>query len=87
MDGTVIALKPGAALVEENGQTGLALGGKRRMAKSGPQAAALRALASGGQPAEKLAELMRLRIGPENGAAAALALAELILEFGDYLEP
>lgn len=86
MENTMLKLNPRARTVEQDGQTGLTLDGVTCMAGDRVQTAILRLLAAGAQPLETLKALI-CQTGPQPGgdAFAALALADFILRFGDYL--
>lgn len=80
----VLKLLPGVQAVGENDRLGLTRNGQMRLTTDGRQIALLRALLSGPQP---LSTLLHIKSDPHGGDAfAALALAEFILSFEDYLE-
>ena len=87
MDEAMLTLKPGVTLTEQDGQTGLVLSGYTRFAKDERQTEILRALMAESQPPESLLTLLQgLRNSPENNNEISLAIAEFILDFGEFLE-
>lgn len=87
MDQIMLTLKPGVTLAEWGGQIGLALQERIHFAKDTRQVEVLRALALQRQSLENLMMLLCARDGPpENDHRIFLAVAEFILDFGEYLE-
>lgn len=87
MNETMLTLKPGVTLTEQDGQAGLVLNGRTRLAKNARQADILLALVAQPQPPEILTALLRALDGSsENDNEIFLAIAEFILDFGEYLE-
>lgn len=87
MDQIMLTLKPGVTLAERGGQIGLLLQGRVRFAKDARQAEILRALVQRPQSLENLMVLLHARDGPpERDHRISLAIAEFILNFGEYLE-
>lgn len=87
MDETMLTLKAGVALTERDGQVGLTLNGCAQFVKDTQQAEILRALISQSQSPESLAALLQTRGGSsENHNEIFLAIAEFILDFGEFLE-
>lgn len=87
MEETMLTLKTGVTLTEQAGQVGLTLHGHTQFAKDARQAEILRALVLQSQPPESLMTLLRTRDGPtKSDNDISLAIAEFILDFGEYLE-
>jgi hypothetical protein len=86
MEENRLCLKPGVTLVEQDGKTGLTLGGVARFTREPRQAEILRLLTHGAQPLTALPALLASGADPPDEGTAALALADLILAFEDYLE-
>ena len=87
MDETMLNLKPGVTPTERDGQIGLTLHGRAQFAKDARQAQILRALILQSRPPESLMAFLQTRVGsPENDNEISLAIAEFILDFGEYLE-
>ena len=88
MERDLLCLKPGVQSVEERGRLGLTLSGQTLLTSDPGQSALLQALLSGAQPLETLKFLLRGgRTPPGGDAYAALALADFILQFKDFLQP
>ncbi|MET0017035.1 hypothetical protein [Oscillibacter sp.] len=87
MDQIILTLKPGVTLAERGGQIGLVLQGRICFTKDAQQAEILRALVLQSQSLETLMALLHRGNTPlENDHRISLAMAEFILEFGEYLE-
>lgn len=87
MDKTMLTLKPGITLTEQNGQTGLTLHGRVQYAKDARQAEILRALVEQPQSLENLMAILQTGNGlPGSDHDVSLAIAGFILDFGEYLE-
>lgn len=87
MDETMLVLKSGVTLTEHGGQVGLVLNDRVRYAKNERQAEILLTLVKQPQPIESLTELLCTLDGStENDNEISLAIAEFILDFGDFLE-
>lgn len=86
MENQLIALKAGAAPVERDGRYGVTFSGKTTLTADRRQIALLHALAGGAQPITALKTLLRADAQPGSDAFAALALAQFIIEFSEYLE-
>lgn len=87
MNETMLTLKSGVTLTEQDGQVGLTLIGRTQFAKDEQQIEILRALVRQSQPMEEL--LNRLHAGndpPQDDNDAALTIASFILDFGEYLK-
>lgn len=87
MNETMLTLKPDVTLTERDGQVGLTLHGHARFAKDARQTKILRALVLQSQSLESLISLLHARDDPfQNDNYISLAMAEFILDFGDFLE-
>jgi len=86
MDETMLTLKPGVALTEGKNHVGLTLHGRTQYAKDPPQAEMIQALFKHTLSPESLMELLRAGNDPKNDNDTSLAIAEFILDFGEYLE-
>ena len=87
MDETMLTLKPGVSLTKQDGQVGLVLNDRVRYAKYERQAQILLTLDEQPQPVESLMVLLQTRGGsPNSNNEISLAIAEFILDFGEYLE-
>ena len=87
MDETMLTLKADVTLTERDGQVGVVLNDRVRYAKNERQAEILLALVKQSQPLESLMALLRALYGStENDNEMSLAIAEFILDFGEYLE-
>ena len=87
MDETMLILKSGVTLIKEDGQVGLVMNGRTRFAKDARQAEILQALILQSQSPDSLTELLQMRKGSsESNNEISLAIAEFILDFGEYLE-
>lgn len=87
MDKIMLTLKRGVTLIEQGGRTGLTLHGRVCFARDARQAEILRALALQSQSLENLTALLHARDSPpQNEHRISLAVAEFILDFGEYLE-
>lgn len=87
MDETILTLKPGVTLSEQDGQTSLVLDGHVQYAKDERQIKILRALILHSQPLETLIALLHTRDAPsKNDNDHSLAIAEFILDFGEFLK-
>lgn len=87
MDETIITLKSGVMLTEHNVKTSLTLNGQTRYANNAIQSELLRALATKPQPLEVMMNTIYARGDPSySESEVSLAMAEFILDFGEYLE-
>ncbi len=87
MNQIMLTLKHGVTLIEQGGQTGLALQGRTRFAQDPRQAKILRALVPRPQSLESLMALLHTgNDPPENEPGISLAMAGFILDFGEFLE-
>ncbi|BAK97803.1 hypothetical protein OBV_06050 [Oscillibacter valericigenes Sjm18-20] len=87
MDQTMLTLKHGTTLAERGGQMGIVLNGRVRFAQNARQAEILRALVERPRSIKSLTALLRARdCATDNGSEFFLAIAEFILDFGEYLE-
>ena len=86
MDETMLTLKPGVMLTKQNSQVGLVLNDRVRYAKNTRQAEILLMLVKQSQPLESLVALLCARDDQQNDNDIFLAMAEFILDFGEYLE-
>jgi hypothetical protein len=87
MEETMLTLKQGVTLIEQSGQAGFSLNGNTRFAKDARQIAILQAMAERPLPLGSLTALLRDCESPPDGAnEIPLAIAEFILDFGEFLE-
>jgi len=87
MNETMLTLKTGVTMTERDSQVGLVLNDCIRYAKNARQAEILLTLVERPQTPECLTELLQTRCGlSENNNEISLAIAEFILDFGEYLE-
>ena len=86
MDETMLTLKTGVELIEQDGQVGLILSGCTQFAKNPRQTEILRALTERPLSPESLMALLHARDGPQNENDNSLAIAGFILDFGDYIK-
>lgn len=86
MEKTMLMLRKGIQQIKLEGRAGLALEGQCRTAKNALQAELLSALAKGAKTPEELIDLVCKSKLPEERADGALAVAEFILDFGEYLQ-
>ena len=86
MDETMLTLKTGVTLIEQEGQFGLVLHGRTQFAKNPRQTEILQALTEQPLSPESLMALLRARDGPQNENENSLAIAGFILDFGDYIK-
>ncbi len=87
MEETMLTLKQDVTLIEKNGKIGLALNGRTKFANSARQEGLLNALVMKKQSLEGLKELMQTRDSRfESENEISIAIAELILDFGEFLE-
>ncbi|MEA4954536.1 MAG: hypothetical protein VB096_03340 [Pseudoflavonifractor sp.] len=86
MDQAMLALKPGVTLTEQDGHAGLTFCGRTQLAKDARQAKILRALLLQSRSPESLTALLCARDGLQGEGENSLAIAEFILDFGEYLE-
>lgn len=87
MEKIMLQLKPGAVLIEENGQMGLTLSTHSRFAKNKEQATLVGALSRKPQLLNDLIPLLSSCIKtPVREADIPLIIAEFILDFGAFLE-
>lgn len=85
MDKAMLTLKPDAALTEGGNQVGLTLDGRTQYAKNPHQAEMIRALLRHPLSPERVVELLREGNDSRNDNEISLAIAEFILDFGEYL--
>lgn len=86
MENTMLVLKKGVKLTEQDGRAGLAFAENTIFAKDKRQEIIIRALIEQAQPLDKLIAMTRTCDGQMlSDVDASLALAEFILDFGDYL--
>ncbi len=86
MDETMLTLKTGAALTEVENRVGLTRNGQTKYAKSMRQAIIIRALSERPHSPESLAALLCAADCPQSDNDNSLAIAEFILDFGEFLE-
>ena len=86
MNETMLTLKAGVALTERDGQVGLTLHGRTLFAKDARQAEILRALLLQSRSPESLTALLCVGDGLQSNNENSLAIAEFILDFGEFLE-
>lgn len=87
MDETMLTLKPGVRLIEAGTRVGLVMNERVRYAKNERQAEILRALLLQSRSPECLTALLQTRCGlSENDNEISLAIAEFILNFGEYIK-
>lgn len=87
MDETTLTLKDGVMLTEQDGQIGLSLCGLIQFAKDARQEEILRELILRSQTPESLAALLQTRYGlSARDNEISRAIAEFILNFGEYLD-
>lgn len=86
MDETILTLKPGVTLTEAGNRVGLVQNGQTQFAKNERQAEILRVMALKSRSLEGLTVLLRGRDGLQNDNENSLAIAEFILDFGEFLE-
>lgn len=83
---TMLTLKLGVTLTEQDGHVGLTFCGRTQLAKDARQAEILRALVLKSRSPESLTALLCARNGPQSEGENSLTIAEFILDFGEYLE-
>ncbi len=86
MDETMLTLKPGVALTERDGKTGLTLHRHTQYAKDARQAKILRALLEQSHSPESLMAFLSVGDDSQSDNDISLAVAEFILNFGEYLQ-
>lgn len=86
MDETMLTLKNGVALIEQDGQVGHVLHERAQFAKNPRQTEILRVLTERPLSPGSLMALLRARDGPQNENDNSLAIAGFILDFGDYIK-
>lgn len=87
MDETMLTLKPGVKLIEQNRKIGLMLNDRTKFANGARQEALLNALVLQKQSLEGIKELIQTRDSRSDSEnEIALAIAEFILDFGEFLE-
>ncbi|WP_293009401.1 MULTISPECIES: hypothetical protein [unclassified Oscillibacter] len=86
MDETMLTLKPGVTLTEAGNRVGLTQNGQTQFAKNTRQAEILRALVLHSRSSEGLTALLRTGEGLQSDNENSLAIAEFILDFGEFLE-
>lgn len=87
MEKTMLTLKRGVTQIEQSGQPGFSLNGQTKFAKDGRQTTILRAISERPQPLGSLAALLHAHENPPDVAnEIPLAIAEFILDFGEFLE-
>lgn len=83
---TMLTLKTGVKLIEPDGQFGLMLNGRTQYAKDSRQAEMIRALTKHSLSPESLMALLSAGNDPRNDNDISLAIAEFILDFGEWLK-
>lgn len=86
MHETMLTLKPGVTLTEAGNRIGLMRNGQTQFAKNTRQAEILRALLLQSRSPEGLTALLRTENGLQSDNENLLAIAEFILDFGEFLE-
>ena len=86
MDETMLTLKPGVTLTESENRVGLTRNGQTKFAKNERQTEILRALVLQSRSPEGLTALLRAGDGLQSDNENSLAIAEFILDFGDYIK-
>lgn len=86
MNETMLTLKPGVTLTEQDGHVGLTFCGQTQLAKDARQAEILRALVLKSRSPKGLAALLCAGNGLQSENENSLIIAEFILDFGEYLE-
>ena len=86
MNETMLTLKPGVMLTERDGKTGLTLHGHSQFAKDDCQSKILRALSERPLSLEGLMATLSARDNTQSDNDNSLAIAEFILDFGDYIK-
>lgn len=87
MKNTILRLKHGVTLAEQDGRLGLSLAGHTKFAKNPWQAIILRTLTEQAQPLESLTSTSPTRNGSKpDEAMAALEMAAFILDFDYYIK-
>ena len=86
MDETILTLKPGVKLTESENRFGLTRNGQTKFAKNEQQAAILRALVLQSRSPESLAAILCAGNALQSENENSLAIAEFILDFGEFLE-
>ncbi|MEA4973611.1 MAG: hypothetical protein VB119_10645 [Candidatus Metalachnospira sp.] len=87
MDKTLLKLKPGVTLIEQDGGFGFTLDGRTKFAKNAEQEIILRALAEQPQTLEKLFSWLCVKGSTTfRYTDASLALAEFILDLDYYID-
>jgi len=87
LDETILTLKSGVMLTESDGKIGFTLDGQTHFANNATQSALLLALAAKPHTLEVLLNLLH-KHGDSSYSEIdiSLAMAEFILDFGEYLE-
>jgi len=86
MDETMLTLKPGVTLTEHDGKTGLTLNGQTQYAMDARQVKILRTLLERPHSPESLMVILSAGEGSQNDNDNSLAIAEFILDYGDYIK-
>lgn len=86
MDETMLTLKTGVKLIEQDGQVGFMLHGRTQFSKNLRQTEILRTLSEQSHSPERLMALLRTGDNPQSDNDNSLAIAEFILDFGEFLE-
>lgn len=87
MKNTILRLKHGVTLTEQDGRMGLSLAGHTKFAKNPWQAIILQTLTEKAQPLKNLTSASPTRNGSSpDEAMAALEMAAFILDFDYYIQ-
>lgn len=86
MNETLLTLKSGVTLTEREGKIGLTLHGHIQYAKNERQGEILRALVKQRQSLNSIKALLCAKNGKQSDNENSLAIAEFILDFGEFLE-
>lgn len=86
MDETMLTLKPGVQLTEAGNRVGLTRNGQTKFAKNSRQEEILRVLVERTLSPESLMAILSVSEGLQNDNDKSLAIAEFILDFGEFLE-
>jgi hypothetical protein len=83
----ILRLKPDVQHIKQNGRAGVSRQGRMQLVRDDVQEFILRQLSAGIQQIGQVKHLLEARdSAPPDDPRAALALAEFILDFADYLE-
>lgn len=84
---TILRLKPGAALMEQEERCCVSLGKRTRLARDPLQNEILRQLTRGDQSLDALTDTLRSAgVSSQGNTEISLILAQFILDFGEYLD-